>query len=161
MGSCWMKIKRLTDYAIAMSIIMDTDLEDKIYEDGSNQLIPDLVQEIWGLAVDENEFPIGCYRFHPMGMTNFQVHAFILPEYRKEYAIPASIAVLEWFFSLTDNVMAVTAIIPDSYPNVIAHAECAGLRKCGIIPKSYTHKGELRDQIIMVIHREGVQCQAP
>ena len=149
-----MRIQRITDYQVALAILYDDEIDGNIYEDDSLKETPDLLNDYWLAAVTDENMIVGCYRVHRFGIRNWQIHAMILKEFRGEYAMPASRAVIEWCFTNIPKIMCLMAIIPDCFGNIIAHVRALGFIHSGQLKKCARWKGKVVDQHIYMLHKE-------
>lgn len=149
------KAERLTDYAIGIAITNNPIIFDEISEDGWNggQYIPDLVKEIWIYIATDGKI-IGCYRLENVNSICGSVHAFILPEYRDQYSMAASQAMLSWYFDNIKPLEKIICYVPVKYQNVIHHAIKNGMKKHGTITGMHKKNGKVYDVDILGIERE-------
>ena len=147
--------ERIYDKAIILSILVK--MWDNICEDGQESVnfIPDVDGEAWVL-IHNNKDSIGLFNFHAHGACTLQVHAHVIPEFRKEHAINAGRAALNWF--LETDYQKLIAYVPDIYPNVAAFCEKMGMKKEGDLTKSHLKNGKLCDQSIFGLTRADA-CQ--
>lgn len=145
-----MKLTRTYDKEIIKNIMFQ--LWDFIVEDGGDKdrFDPDVDGEVWLLAHDGDKI-IGCFNFHALGVCTLQVHAQILPEFRKEYSEKAGRAALEFFYSTGYNRLF--AEVPEIYPNVKRFCEKMGMAQESISVGSYKKNGQIINQHVMVILR--------
>ncbi len=150
-----MKLTRVFEPDIVKPIMFR--LWDYIAEDGVSMesFSPDMHGEAWLLAHDGDKI-IGCFNFHALGVCTLQVHAQILPEYRKEYSEKAGRAALDFFLSTGYNRLF--AEVPVIHPNVKKFCEKMGMTEESISRGSYKKNGEIIDQSVMVILRAEL-CQ--
>jgi len=150
-----MILTRTYDKDAIKSIMLE--LWDFVAEDGvsKDRFDPEVNSEVWLLAHDEDKI-IGCFNFHALGVCTLQIHAQILPEYRKEYSEKAGRAALEFFYSTGYNRLF--AEVPEIYPNVKRFCEKMGMTQESISYGSYMKNGEIINQHVMVILREAL-CQ--
>lgn len=148
-----LEIVRTTDFTVPLRIVHSPGLKDVVFEDSVQSFIPDVVNEYW-LAVLVNEKLAGCYRLHKLSAVMWQLHAYMLPKYRKEYSIDATTQVLAWAYSHIDKLSAVVAYAPVCFPNVVAHALKVGFMEVGTLEKAYLRKGECTDMLVLQHFKE-------
>lgn len=134
------KPERITDYTISNFII--GECWDEISEDDADDYKADLYGEYWiGLY---EPMLIGCYRLHQINKATWQIHAFILPEHRREYSKESGASILQWCLDNLDFEKLI-CIIPDRFPNVVGFVESIGFKHEGTNRQSYTKDGQLWD----------------
>ena len=135
-----MRTQRITDYCVSGHILDKCFYE--ISEDGVESYTPDLINEFWiGLYKDEL---IGCYRIHPIYGATYEIHAFILPEHRKEHSKESGKVILKWCLDNTE-MKKLVCMIPDRFKNVIGFVKSIGFVNEGCNRLSYTKDGQLWD----------------
>ncbi len=84
MGCDRVALHRSFDYSEVLLVLSDKTINNDIYEDTAVFFYPDLINDYWIIAATIKDI-IGCYRLHKIGAVTYQVHANILPEFRKKY----------------------------------------------------------------------------
>lgn len=134
----------------------DKKIAADIYEDGFCFQIPDLINEFW-VGIDMQGSTIGCYRLHQMGAILWQIHAMILPKFRKEFSLDASTLVLRWAAHNIEDLERVVCFVPKIHSNVAVHAKTVGLIHEGTIKDSFLRKSKIVDQEIYGIGRKEIE----
>lgn len=147
MGCDRINIYRSFNYEEVIFVLSDKTINNDIYEDNAVFRYPDLINEYWLIAATAKEI-IGCYRLHQIGAITFQVHANILPSFRKKYSLTASRLLLRWASENIENVKKIVCYIPDCFPNIEKHCLSLGFSKEGTVKKSYLKNGRIIDQHI-------------
>jgi RimJ/RimL family protein N-acetyltransferase len=98
------------------------------------------------------------YNIHPHNSVTLEIHAHVLPEYRKQYSLETGDLVLKWIIEEgPEQYKKVIAQIPTCYPNVINFTLAHGFKKEGINRKSDIIDGILYDQVMLGITREEIE----
>ena len=150
------KIERITDYDVALSVLKNETIASEIYEDTAALEIPDLIHEYWISAYVDNDLA-GLYRIHCMGAVLWQIHCRILPEYRQKWAIKISRKALNWASLNIEKLQRIMCFVPVCHRNVKLHCLQVGFRGNGTLEKSYLKNGELIDQDILSIDIESMR----
>ena len=81
-----MKISRTFDDNAVTNIITHPDIWKTVAEEGQLQedFNPDCEGDCWLLLEAEEGF-IGAYNVHPHNSVTLEIHAHVLPEYRRKY----------------------------------------------------------------------------
>ena len=145
---------RTYDVALIWSIVFTPDLWETVHEDNPPTFKPDVINEAWVLITDNND-PIGCYNLHQLNNITWQIHAFILPEYRI-HAKESGRIILKWCLDNLD-FKKIQANIPVLYPNVYHFTLHQGFKDEGLNRKSYMKDNKLHDQHCLGITREEVE----
>lgn len=134
-----------TDKALIKSILMNEEIFKAIKDDGfSGSFEPDIENETW-VSITVNDKCIGVYNFHGRGVITCEIHAHILPEYRKEFSLESGLKILQWFVKYF-KYRKLVAQVPFCHPNVKAFCLANGFKEEGINKGSYLKNGELLDQ---------------
>lgn len=146
MDTC-IEIFRITDFAIPLKIINHPVIREKAFEDGAQNIIPDVINEYWlGVRIDNKI--IGCYRLHYMSSCTLQLHAFILPEFRKAYSGKAGRALAKYIISKFENITCLVIFVPEGNDNIITHAVKFGFKRIGVVENSFKYKDQIVNQAI-------------
>ena len=135
-------------------ILTKDSLWDAIAEDGQDkdEFEVDLNKNYF-LSVNVGETCIGLYILHAFNGATMQIHANILPEYRK-HAKESGKKVLEWFQdNASDKFEKIIALIPVIYPKVYHFTKNRGFTDEGLITKAYRKNGRLIDIHILGLER--------
>jgi len=154
LDSC-IKAVRTYDVELIWSIVFRPELWATATEDNPPTFKPDVINEAWVLITNNDE-PIGCYNLHKLNNVTWQIHAFILPEYRSR-AKESGRAILKWAI---DNLefKKIQAIIPALYPNVYHFTLHQGFTDEGLSRLSYMKNKQLHDQHYLGITREEIEA---
>jgi hypothetical protein len=151
------EIYRITDFAVAISILEDSVIKSEIYEDTAEFIVPDLVNEYW-LAAAHRGIVLGCYRLHSMGAVLWQFHCRILPQHRR-FAQPASLAFFKWCVENVKKLETIIGFVPKGFKRARMHAVRIGMKQVGTLPNSYLKDGHVIDQEVFAITKEKILCQ--
>jgi hypothetical protein len=148
-----MRIERCHDAKVVREFLMRPEMYETVAEDGFDEFEPDMEGDCWlCLYLDEL---IAIYQVRQRNSVMVEIHANVLPEYRKDYSKQTGQMALRW---LLDNTRAckVIAEVPVIYPNVRAFAEQFGFEVEGKLAESYS-KGGLVDMWILGATREQIE----
>ena len=133
-----LEAERITDFTLANHCV--NECWNEISEDNAPTYIADVIREYWiGLYSDQL---IGCYRIHQINAATHEIHAFILPNHRDEYAKESGLTILQWILDNTD-CQKLICNIPEKYQNVIGFVKSLGFKHEGINRLSFTKNGKL------------------
>lgn len=150
-----MKIHRTFDDDAVKAIMFHPVIWEKCAEDGQNQedYDPCTKADCW-LIIEAENVNIGMYNIHPHNSTTIEIHAHILPEFRKMYSFESGDMALKWIFGeAPEQYQKVIAQIPACYKNVIDFTLAHGFIKEGINRLSDRVDGVLYDQWLLGITR--------
>jgi len=141
----------------------------------NNELIKSVVAEMWdcvcedGHTLDDfdpkpdencwiNIEDIGLYNLHPHNSTTLEIHAFILPNKRKENSALTGREILNWILNnAPEQYQKVIAQVPFLYPNVKDFCIKNGFQIEGINRLSHKKNGVIVDQWLLGITREEIK----
>lgn len=132
---------------------------ERCAEDGQEQdkYNPETEADCW-LLLETEEGYIGAYNVHPHNSTTLEIHAHILPKYRKEYAFESGDLALKWILDeAPEQYQKVIAQIPVCYQNVIDFTMAHGLVKEGVNRLSTSISGILYDMWLLGITRPEIK----
>lgn len=113
--------------------------------------------EHYWLSVTHGNQLVGLYHVHAVNSATLQIHAQILPEFRKACSKESARKVLQWVLDYSPNqYQKLIAEVPVIYPNVIEFTENAGFQREGLNRKSIWEHGELVDQVLLGITRDEI-----
>ncbi len=142
---------------IIRSVLDHPDIFDVISEDGGidYEVNPekDCFLTLW---VDKQL--AGLYILSPVSGVELDIHAQVLPAYRKKYARPLTRMVFEWLLeNANPQFQKVTASVPALYPNVMAFCQEAGMVCEGINRKAWRKNGKVHDKYFYGITRDEIE----
>lgn len=153
-----MNVHQCFDEELIRSVLIKDALWDAISEDGQDkdEFEVDLNSNIF-LKINEGETCIGFYILHVFNGATMQIHANILPKYRK-HAKTSGEKVLSWF---RDNAPKkfekLIAQIPVIYPNVYHFTKNRGFKDEGLITKAHRKNGTLVDIHLLGLERQSIK----
>ena len=152
-----MNVERTFDTELIKGIMSRADMWDTVAEDGQDpdDYAPDVNGECW-LLLTVDDKPIGAYCVHQRNAVTLEIHAQVLPEFRKEHSTESGTKVLKWILDNTE-CQKVIAQIPAIYPNVKRFTESFGFQVEGENRMSYLKNGELHNQWLLGITREEIR----
>lgn len=151
-------IERTWNRELIRRILTNPEIWDSIAEDGEKVGLfeVDLEKNIF-LAVNFFDTCIGLYVLHAFNGCTLEIHANILPAYRKAHAKESGKKVLEWFKEFApEKYEKLTAQIPSLYPHVYHFTLNRGFNDEGLLTKAYRKKGELHDIHILGLSRDSL-----
>ena len=134
------------------------DIWKTVAEDGQTQesFDPNCKGDCW-LLLETNEDIIGVYNLHPHNSVTLEIHAHVLPEYRKRYSMESGDLALRWIVEEgPKQYQKVIAQIPTIYQNVIDFTLAHGFTEEGVNRLSHLKDGELLDQWLLGITRNEI-----
>lgn len=150
MGGDRLKVYRITDFMTPLVILENPKIAKDIHEDDLHQPFPNVVDEFWiGLSVSGYTF--ACFRVHQLSRHVWQVHAYVLPNYRQKYAFEAAKLAKQWAWENIPMLKTLITIVPACHPNVRGFVTRMGFEFVGKLEKSYTKNGKLEDILIFSI----------
>jgi len=149
--------ERTYDKVLIKSIIFNQAIWECIAEDGQEKadFDPDVESECW-LVMRLDEIPIALYNIHALNSVTAQIHAHVLPAYRKEHSKETGALVLRYILENTDY-QKIVAVIPVIYENVKKFTMSFGFVEEGINRKSIMKGGELLDQWMLGATRSEIE----
>lgn len=153
-----MKIYRTFDDNAIKSIMLNQEIWKTCAEEGQEQedYEPETEADCW-LILEADEGFIGAYNIHPHNSTTLELHAHVLPEFRKKYAFESGDLALEWIMNeAPESYQKVIAQIPECYQNVIDFTIGHGFTKEGVNRLSDRIDGVLYDQWLFGITRQEI-----
>ena len=128
---------------------------EAISEDGAKLKDIDVKNETW-VSIKKKDITIGIYNLVPLNAITMEVHAHVLPEYRKEYSMRTSRIFYKWFLENTDRLKLI-AIVPFFHKNVQNFLISNKFTVEGINRKSFRRNNEIMDQIMFGITRKEIE----
>lgn len=149
---------RTSDLDVIKYVIANETIISEISSDGKlpASMEIDPVRNCFLVIAVKNEI-IGLYIFHPVNSATVEIHANILPEYRKEFADQSLAVALEWLEKeLPEAYVKIVANIPDVFPNVYHFALKHGFVEEGRLTQAYRKDGALCDIHILGMQRSEI-----
>jgi len=143
--------ERTYDPELVKSILTRPEIYETIAEEGSGAFEPDMDRNVW-LAMLVPEI-VGIYQIERINGITAQIHANVLPEYRKRYSKDTGWAALGWVMDNLPEIHKLIAVIPVIYPNVRDFTCSFGFVEEGLNRQSYQKNGAIHDQWILGITR--------
>ncbi len=137
------------------SVLTNPVILKAISEDGAQLKNIDIKNETW-VSIKKKDTTIGIYNLVPLNAITMEVHAHVLPEYRKEYSMRTSRIFYKWFLGNTDRLKLI-AIVPLIHKNVQNFLISNKFTVEGINRKSFIKNGEIMDQIMFGITRKEIE----
>lgn len=133
-----------------LHVIGNPSILDTIVEDGaelnSSHIDPN---KACFIACEVNNEIAAVWIFDKKGAITLDVHAHVLPAFRKQYSLEIGNAVFSEIIRLADWAHKYTAEIPTIYPNVKAFAERFGFEVEGTCKECYLKNDEVVDKWIL------------
>jgi hypothetical protein len=151
--------ERTTDVALISSIMTNPDIWSTVAEDGQSpdKYDPEAHAVCWLEMRNAAGIVVGLYSLEVKNGAMLEIHAQVLPEYRKEYSRETGLAALRWVYNeAPDSYQKLTAQVPDIYPNVIKFLLSFGFHREGRLAKSYRKNGELHDLHVFGLERREI-----
>ena len=147
-----LKLERVIDKDYIKSVL--SKMWDNVCEDGHalSDFDPKVLETCWVKVGD-----YGLYCLHPHNKVTLEIHAFILPEHRKEQSIKTGKEILKWIYKECEQYKKIIAQIPALYPNVKKFCLKQGFQLEGINRLSHLKNGELVDQWLLGITRDEIE----
>lgn len=147
---------RTYDKDLIKSIMFLPEIFSCVAEDGMSKedYEPEVISGCW-LVIKDDDTVIGLYYLHAINGVAVQIHAHVLPEFRKEYSRKTGIVALEYLLANTEY-KKVIAVIPVIYENVKKFTESYGFVFEGINRLSYMKNGVLVDQWMLGATRQEI-----
>ncbi len=146
-------IYRTFDLMEIWSVLSVKEISEAIFEDEVGDITafrPSVIDEIW-LKACRGSYPetVGLFRFHRITSVCLQVHIYILPEFRKKYAMDSAKQALAWVIKDVMGLQKIIAYCPEYYQNVYAFMKKFGFRNEGFNRESRKVGGNLYGQYLL------------
>jgi len=147
-----MIISRTQDCAVIKSVMKHPEIWKVAAEDHIEiaEWEPEVKGECW-LQIVVNDELIGLYNIHALNSVTAEIHAQVLPEYRKKHSKLSAALVLAWIIENEPQYQKIVANIPLLYENVINFTLNAGFQCEGVNRQSYLKDGKLYDVAMLGI----------
>lgn len=152
-------VDRTYDKDLIRNILTEPRIWDAIAEDSeqSGLFEVDLNKNIF-LALNWGDICVGIYVLHAFNGCTLQIHANMIPEYRKEFATECGEKVLDWFRDNgPEKYKKLIALIPNIYPHVYHFTLNRGFKDEGLLTNAYRKKGKLHDIHILGLERNSLK----
>jgi RimJ/RimL family protein N-acetyltransferase len=150
---------RTYDSALIKNIMFEPAIFDAVAEDGKDPIDVefDVYADCWvEIRVDEDV--IGVYNLHPHNSATLEIHAHILPEFRKKYSLDSGKCILQWVLDKCPEMyQKVIAQVPVIHENVKKFCIANGFKIEGVNRMSYRKNGKLVDQTLLGITRSEIE----
>lgn len=133
---------RTFDFSIAYAIANDPQVFSEFTEDGAQEYMPDVVNKSWIVMYTEKEEIAGAYLVAQTQNRVIEIHAFMLPDYRKMYGRLSGKLILEWCVKNADWDKIVTSI-PSTRKSVFHFTKALGFKEEGYNRLSFQKNGKL------------------
>jgi len=150
---------RVTDANEVNRIMTHPDVYPKISDDGCPEAgdydVTPLLEcdAIYCLGWMIDGIWAGMWLFEPRNTITYEGHICILPGFRGAAAVRATEDAFRWMFRNT-ACRKVVALIPEGNKPAIAFAMLAGMRKEGLVKRSFLKGGKVVDQQLLGIEKE-------
>ncbi len=153
------EVFKITDIPTILSVLTDPDIFATISEDGikPEDLKIDVDSQCWLAMVSSSKF-LGLYNLKPLSGVCLDIHAHVLPEFRKEHSKETGRAALQWIYANAPKYHKVEARIPVCYKNVRDFTCSFGFKEEGLSRLSYRKNGMLHDQYLLGITRGEIEA---
>lgn len=143
------EIWRTKDKDLVNEFMRSPDIFDVISEDGMKpeDFEADVERECWLAIGDGSGSVIALYNYHCHNSVTVEIHAHVLPEYRKKYSYATGMAALRWLVERAPQYKKVIAQVPEIHENVIKFIERFAFTREGVNRLSYVKGGVLMDQV--------------
>lgn len=138
-------IKRCFDYSTVLHILENPTIKECILEDGCETVVPDLLNEYWFVMHTTKGELIGGYRLHFSHKHVLQVHALIIPEFRREYSKSCGERLIQWIKAFEPGVTKLYCKVPSLYENIIKHVTHFGFVKEGHLKHCFLKNKTMHD----------------
>lgn len=156
MGSDRLEAYRITDFAVPMWIMDEDTISEAIYEDGADRNeIPNIVDEYW-IGIRKGNYVFACFRVHQMSSVTWQIHARVLPEYRKDYSMRSAIMALKWCYDNIHKLRTIICLVPKCHRDVALFVRRVGFEYCGTVRQSYFKNNDLMNTEIFSINTDKI-----
>ena len=157
-----MKVQPIHNAALVKEISTHEKLWDSLTEDDAiarEDYEPDMDSWIWLACTTENEDGTsklnGLVGLHPMSDTLWQAHALFRPEcWGDKRNKKLGRMALDWLFKNNPRIHKIIGIIPELSKETLSFSAKIGMKREGVLKKSYLKNGELHDQYIVSLNRE-------
>jgi len=153
-----MIVKRTHDIELIESVMLRDDIFAVIAEDGQTKQDQDFDTYkncFLSLAVDGQL--IGIYVIHPQNQITIEIHAHVLPEYRKQHSKESGRKALDWIINNVPQCEKVIAKVPSIYENVYLFCLANGFTEEGVNRLSYKKDGKIYDQYMLGITKQEIE----
>ena len=119
--------------------------------------------EVWEPALSEDVVYLrpeeggACFLIHPHSRVMWEVHSAVLPDARSR-SLEYANGVATWLAANTE-CKCLTTLVPEGNVPAYALARRAGMKRVGVLPRSFMKGGRLLDQTILAMELSCQQAQ--
>ena len=149
-----MIVERTQDPELIKCVFSNPQIFATVAEDGQSatDIEPDMNRNIW-LVMKDGSDVVALYQVERLNGITAQIHANVLPQYRKIRSKETGRLALDWVMEHLPDIHKLIAVVPVIYPNVRDFTCSFGFREEGLNRESYLKNGEIHDQWILGITR--------
>ena len=150
----FIRLEQTDDRELAARVITDPEMWGRVSEDGQKReafAAADIPEDWIIVAVRTPHGTAGVYLLHEPEPGIWQLHANILEPFRSRYAAESGAAIMAWMDEhLPGSAEVAMAVIPVTYPDVMAFAERHGFTDIGETTPTTKHGEEVENRLMMV-----------
>lgn len=148
---------RTTDELLVREILENPTIKEAICEDGCDGINIDVVGEAWVLIIVDDDV-IGTYNLHPHNSITCEIHAHILPEFRKQYSMESGKCILKWLLEFAPMYKKLIAQVPECHQNVVNFCLAQGFKQEGVNRLSYQKNGKIINQVMLGMTKQEIEA---
>jgi len=150
----FVRLEETDDRELAAAVIRDPEMWERVSEDGQvrEEFGPqDIPEDFKIVAVRTPHGTAGVYMLHEVEDGIWQLHANILHQFRERYAAESGDAIMKWMDEhLPESAVLAMAVIPVTYPDVMAFAQQRGFTDMGETTSTMKNGKEVENRLLMV-----------
>lgn len=145
-----MVAERTFDADLIAWIMTIPEIWDAVSEDGmsTSDFTPEVYNECW-ISVKVGETLVALYNYHAHNSITVEIHVHVIPEHRKEHAVLATFAALQWLLDNEKQYKKVVIQIPEIYKHARYFSARFGFILEGTNRKSFIKNGNIVDRWLM------------
>lgn len=147
-----LNVSRETNERVIKYVLCHEDIIGRISEDDA-ELSIDVDKDCF-LTLKVGEEVAGLYILIPLSSIELEIHAHILPEFRKEHGRDLTRMVYEYIAET--SYQKVTAQVPTMFPNVVSYCKEFNMVEEGINRLSMLKDGKIHDQVRLGITKDEI-----
>ena len=149
-----MQVERTFHVGLIYSLMTLPEIWATVAEDGQDpmQYVPDFQGTCW-LVMRVGGEPVALYAFEKVNGITVEIHAQVLPQYRKQYSMASGRKAIEWIWENAPWCRKIIAWVPELYPNVRDFAVANGFKIEGNSAQSYLKNDTVYDQWLLGLMR--------